>query len=99
MIRGTTPTHIFSLPFDVGILSAAKIAYAQNGDVKFTKDLTMCETNGNDISVKLTQEDTLQLNDLPVVEIQIRAKTLSGDVFASKIIKVPICKCLEAEVI
>ena len=99
MIKGTTPTHIFTLPIDTSLLAEIRIVYAQNGEKKLIKDLSMCKVETKQVSVLLTQEETLKFNDACFVDIQVRAKTLGGEVFASDIIKIPVCKCLETEVI
>lgn len=86
MIRGTTPTLEFMLPFDVGTLSDAYITMVQNRKVVLEKCISDCECTGNCLRVKLTQEETLKLNCVHRVEIQIRAKTITGDAIASEII-------------
>lgn len=100
MVIGTTPTHTFTLPFDAGIIKSLKITYAQGANVILTKKLEDCTVEGNDISVKLTQEDTLLFNYYDQdVEIQVRILTNSGDAMASNIHKLSLSKCLDDEVL
>lgn len=87
LIRGTTPTLEFLLPFDTDQLAEAFVTLSQRGVVKVDKALTECNCDENKLSVKLTQEETLKLECDFVTEIQIRAKTMSGDVIASNIIR------------
>lgn len=87
MIRGTTPTLEFTLPFDVSTLMLAYITFSQSGAEKVEKTLDDCEKNGNKLIVKLTQEDTLALSSGDHTEIQIRAKTFDGEAIASNIIR------------
>ena len=100
MRRGTTPTHIFTLPqgMQTSTFSDVYITYSQMGRVVTEKekdDLTIAE---NEIRVTLTQEDTLQF--LPgKVEIQIRVKTVSGNAFASDIVVTSAQKILKDGVI
>lgn len=97
MKRGTTPTHTFTLPFDTSIISKCRVIYSQNDDAKITKtDVTM---SGNTVSVKLTQEDTFALECSKFVEIQLRVLTLGGEALNSDIIRVPVDRCLEDEVL
>lgn len=94
MIRGTTPTHTFTLPFDSIMIAKARIIYSQNDNIVLTKTPTI---DGNTLSVKLTQEDTFKLNPNHSVEIQVRVLTPGNDSLASEIIRVPVSRCLEED--
>ena len=37
MIRGTTPTHIFNIPFDTSLVDEVKITYAQEDEIILIK--------------------------------------------------------------
>lgn len=87
MIRGTTPTLEFIIPFDTSLLNNAHVTLCQNGVVMIDKALHECSCNENKLSVRLTQEETLSLQCDCITEIQIRAKTAGGDVIASNIIR------------
>ncbi len=87
MIRGTTPTLEFIVPFDTGQLANAYVTLSQNGNVVIDKALEECQCSENKLSVRLTQEETLKLQCDCITEIQIRAKTLDGDALASNIIR------------
>lgn len=99
MIRGTTPTLEFTLPFDVDTLEEAYVTIAQNGLAVVEKCLSDCGCEGDCLRVRLTQEETLKLKCNRVVEIQIRAKTKTGDVVASNIITVSAERILKDGVI
>ena len=99
MRRGTTPTHTFTLPFDTGMVAKANILYAQDEEVKIKKTEADATMDGKVISVKLTQGDTLLLDCKKAVEIQIRVLTPGGDALNSDIIRVPVERCLENEVL
>lgn len=94
MIRGTTPTLEFVLPFDTSLLAEAYVTLAQGDEVVLDKPLSECTRDGNKLTVKLTQEDTLKLKT-GLVEIQIRAKTENGDAIASDIILTSAQKILK----
>lgn len=98
MIRGTTPTHIFDLPFDTAVIKQIKIIYAQGDCVVFTKDAKTCHMGTNTVTVKLTQEETLMFDCRNHVQIQIRVLTLGGEALASDIQSVSVGKCLDNEV-
>lgn len=99
MIRGTTPTHSFTLPFDTRLLSCVRIVYAQKGNVVFVKTGENVTLRENTIETTLTQEETLSLNCTSPVEIQVRVLTDDGTAMNSDIVLVPVSRCLENEVI
>ena len=98
MIRGTTPTHIFELPFDTDLIDKVKVIYAQDDEIIVTKEQTACECAANVVSVKLTQEETLKFDCRKSVQIQMRVLTKDGDALASEIKLVDVEKCLESKV-
>ena len=99
MIRGTTPTLEFTLPFDVGILAEAWVTMAQKGEVVLDKQLSECQCGGNVLTVKLTQEETLSLKCNCLTEIQIRVRTVDGNALASKVMSVSPDRILKDGVI
>lgn len=99
MIRGTTPTHTFTLPFDTNLVKCVKVIYAQNDRVILTKKTDDCILSENKVKVKLTQEDTFAFDCKYTVQIQIRALALDGDSLISDIYTVSVGKCLDDEVL
>lgn len=99
MIRGTTPTLEFVIPFDTGQIAEAFVTLSQNGKVLVDKPLSDCACNENKLTVKLTQEETLKLQCDCITEIQIRARTISGDAVASNIMRVTAGRILKDGVI
>ena len=99
MIRGTTPTHTFTTPFDAALLAAVEVTYAQQDVVVFRKDKRDCECSGHTVSVTLSQEDTLLLDHNYNVQVQLRVLTLDGTALASREIVLSVGKCLSGEVI
>lgn len=98
MIRGTTPTHTYHMPFDTALIDKIKITYAQNGVVVLTKEKADCKIDGNAVTVRLTQEDTLKF-DASRVQIQVRVLTTGGDALASDIVTKPCKDVLEGGVL
>ena len=87
MVRGTTPTLTFTLPFPVSTLSAMYINISQHFEaIQIEKALTDCTVSGNDVSVVLSQDDTLKLVAGRQAFIQIRARTTDGTALASEMI-------------
>lgn len=99
MIRGTTPTLEFVLPFDTSLLATAYITLTQGKEVVVDKAMTECNCKERVLSVRLTQEETLKLNCDCKTEIQIRAKTVEGDSLASEIFVVNTERILKDGVI
>ena len=98
MIRGTTPKLTFKLPFSVDTLSAAYITFMQGGNEVTEKNLTDCEINGDELSLKLSQDDTLSLSENVLLEMQIKAKDQSGNVMVSQVLRVSVGEVFNEEV-
>lgn len=98
MIRGTTPTHTFTLPNDLKALtiSALYITYAQYGKTVLEKTLEDVKITDGVIACTLTQADTLafkavdQYCGCDKVAIQVRMKTSDGTAMASDIMRIPV---------
>lgn len=99
MRRGTTPQHIFTLPFDTAAVAKVRVIYAQGDIVKVVKKECDVELSGNTISVTLTQADTLRLNCSLKTEVQLRVLTADGNALASDIIRIETDRCLSDEVL
>ena len=87
MYRGTTPTLKFTLPFDTSTLDAVWVTIAQGGKVIINKEKSDCDLKGTDISVTLTQTETLALTAGNKTEIQLRVLTTDGLALASEIFR------------
>lgn len=100
MIRGTTPTYTFDIPLDASLIADLRLSFAQEGTelVKKTKnDITL---EGQKITVRLTQEDTLKFDHgKSTVQIQLRVLTTGGDVMTSDIMNVNVWQSLNEEVL
>ena len=97
MIRGTTPLHTFTIPFDTGLIDRVRVIYSQNGQPVLKKD--NCTLDGNLIKVKLTHEDTLRFTASNPLDIQVHVVLHDGEALVSSINKVSVDKCLENEVL
>lgn len=99
MIRGTTPTICFKLPFTEEQISELWLTINQRGEEVITKTKDDITYDGETYSVKLTQEETLRLDDGQYAEIQLRMRTASGDALASQVERVEIQRILKDGVI
>lgn len=99
MRRGTTPTHIFTLPFDTGQIKSVKVVYSQGGIIELVKKTEDCTLSGNTITYKLTQKETLAFQEMKNVEIQLRVLLHDDTALASEPVNVFVARCLDDEVI
>ena len=94
MQRGATPTHTFTLPFSTEIIQDVSIVYSQNDKVVLRKQICDCNIEANQLSLRLTQEETLVFNENYPVEIQVKVLTMGNDVLVSVPYKARVDKCL-----
>lgn len=99
MIRGTTPTFTYELPFDCNNLKDIKVFFCQNDKLIFEKNITDCSRDGTKLIIKLTQQETLKLTEKYKLKMQLLAKTLLDEVIASNCIVVDVEELLKDEVI
>jgi hypothetical protein len=97
--KGCTCKNVFTMPYEKSDVEVLFITYQQNGTTVFEKQISDCEISDGTVSVTLTQEDTLQLDEKSIVKIQIRVKLKSGAVTKSKIIETYTDQLLKNEVI
>lgn len=95
MIRGTTPTHTFTLPSTYANTSFSSLYITfKQGETVVEKKISDAGVtkSGSLIIVKLTQTETLKFsaNSLDFVRVQLRGKTNDGTVIASKIISISV---------
>ena len=99
IIRGTTPTHTFTLPIDSDQCVKVRIIYAQDNVVLIKIDGDRVAYSGDTVSCKLTQEETQALDCMKLCDVQVRVLTVAGDAMASEIIRVKVGRCLDDEVL
>lgn len=100
MIRGTTPTHTFTIPIDVSQIADLRVSYAQCENEIITKTKEDCVfLSGKIISVTLTQEDTFKFDCSKQVKVQVRILTVEGVVVSSKVKLLTVEQCLNDEVL
>lgn len=97
MIRGSTPTHTFNCKLDADLFHKVRVLYSQDDVLVLKKEDEDCAINGQTVTVKLTQEDTLAFH-AGWVEVQLRVLTPTGDSIPSDIYKVHVDRLLEDEV-
>lgn len=107
MRRGTTPTHNFTVPFEIPSGSKIRIVYAQNDAIILERTTETCNVSSNSISVDLSDDETLlfdcqehfydgKVQQYPI-EIQIGIKTPDGKKMWSDILKDTPERCLRKD--
>lgn len=99
MKQGTTPEHIFTLPFDTALVQTVQITYAQNGDIILQKKTDDCVMEGARVTCYLTQKETFLFGASGLVSIQMRVLTTEGNALASDIVRVGVGACLDRGVL
>lgn len=88
MRRGTTPTHVFTVPVEADTITALSLVYAQNGMIVIEKGLSDVTVSGKTVQVSLTEDETLKFFS-GAVEIQLRIG-IGSKRMASDVIKVAV---------
>ena len=83
IVRRTTPTITFKLPFQTDTVSNLEIYFGQP-KLMFTKTEEDCVLDGDLIAVTLTEEETLMLDDKLLLKMQLRFVFTNGRKGASK---------------
>lgn len=98
-MRGTTPTHKFTLPFDTSLIKEVMVIYAQDDVEVFHKSTDECILKENTVTTELTQIETLSLSEERPVQIQLRMLTSEGKAIKTKPRTVSPGVCLNDEVL
>lgn len=99
IFQGSTPIHEITLPISTSLLESAVVTYRQDGADVLEKSYPEIQFRGNDIVVKLTQEETLSLKEDKITEIQVKIKTLDGEVIPSDVIYAYTRECFNKEIL
>lgn len=99
MIQGTTPTHVFQLSIDTGIIQQLRITYTQCGKPVIEATEADVDMDGQEIRYRLTQEDTLKFDPKAHAELQLKVRISDGNVLASRVMKIPVDRILNTEVL
>lgn len=99
MIRATTPTHIFNLPFETDTIKELLITYMQHKTPVVQKLTDDCVFDGKTIAVTLTQRDTARFSERRKVEIQLRVLTTSDTALAGGIAEIDIGRILDDDIL
>ena len=99
IIPGTTPTLTLALGASVTGCTAAEFCLVCE-NVRILRSLPelSVSADGTEVSVRLTQSETLSLPDNHIAKVQLRVM-LGGAVFATDVLAVPTKELLHREVL
>ena len=88
IFRGTTPKFIFTLPNSITIddILNVELVFTQNDEIVIAKKLGDFTTSNNQLTITLTQEDTLKLKGNSPLYYQIKVLLNDKSVITSDII-------------
>ena len=88
IFRGTTPKFIFTLPNSITIddILNVELVFTQNDEIIIAKKLGDFTTSNNQLTITLTQEDTLKLKGNSPLYYQIKVLLNDKSVITSDII-------------
>lgn len=102
MKRGSTPTFIFTIPFDVSLIKSVFVTMKQtigNEVIQVDKSIDQCGLQDNQISCNLTQEDTLKFDSYRNALVQLRVLTVDDESLVSDVFTVLVGELLKEGVI
>lgn len=97
--RGTTPLIQCIFPFELSSLTEVFLTIKQRGKVIIEKGIDEADENDKILTFRLTQEDTLKLDEKVPAEMQVRAKTNTGTAPASNVVEISVGKILKEGII
>ena len=97
--KGCTCRNTFTIPYGETEVEVLYITYCQKKEIVLEKTLEDCVFDEGVVRVELSQEDTLKFCDCSSVQIQIRAKLISGAATKSNIIQTTTDEILKDGVI
>lgn len=99
IIPGTTPTLTLSLDASIANCTAAEFCLVcENVRILRTLPELQISADGKEVSVRLTQVETLSLPDNRMAKVQLRV-LLDGAVLATDVLAVPTKELLHREVL
>ena len=92
MIRGTTPTLRFKIPYCTRVIDLGYVTFSRKGEV--FKDIPFSDSRvsvrDGAVLVSLTQKDTLEFNSRATYSVQLRILLKNNIAVASNIIPISI---------
>lgn len=93
MYRYTTPSVVFTLPFEASTVTEAYISITQR-EITLEKDLSSCTVEDKKLKCELSQAETGSLSK-GTAQIQLRCKCDDGKAYASQIAKIQVLDVLK----
>ena len=84
---GCTEDHRFLVPYAAEEVSSLFVTYQQSGVTVLEKTLSDCTIEDGQLVVTLNREETLQLQQLAAVRMQISGVLMDGTDFISDVVR------------
>lgn len=84
---GCTEDHSFVFPYAAEEVDSLYVTYQQNGETVLEKTLSDCTIEDSRLLVTLSREETLQLQQLAAVRMQISGCLTDGTDFISDVVR------------
>lgn len=97
--KGCTCKNSFPIPYTEEEIAALFVTYQQNNTTVFEKKLADCTFENGNLSVRLSQEETLLFEDNATIRIQVRVRLKDGTATKSNIIETYADSVLKGDVI
>lgn len=95
--QGTTPILTWDIPYDAEAVAAADVTIQQYGRTLITRSLKDCRMEGKQMSVTLTQEETLGLDHRCTAKIQATIRAIDKTTVRTCIDSLEIVEALKKE--
>lgn len=95
MIRGTTPTLVFTFPFETSVIKKLWLTFYQHGNEILTLNESHCKFDDGTVKVTLSQNDTLRLAQNTTVDFQFRVLTQNDLALASNVMTTAVQRILK----
>ena len=92
MRRGTTPTLIFTTPYQADLIEGGSIIFSQRGIVFMEKHIgdEAVEVDDYVVKVTLTREETLAMTEVDKLKMQLDLDLRSGKNAVSNVLREPV---------
>ena len=102
MVRGSTLTFTFVIPFNVSKIKNLYVTVEQKVGtdvIQIEKSIDDCELQEKQISCRFTQEDTLKLKENRLANVQLRVLTHDDEALVSDVFEISVNELLKEGVI
>ena len=97
--QGSTPTNYFDLPIEAAMLATLRITFKQGDEIILEKELADCVSDGNVLTLTLTQDETLMFDHNKPGKVQLHGRTIGGQALVSQVFVFTVDELLSGRVV